>query len=37
MHSAYETAATADALYLEKAMTAFYSSTLAVDGDNYEL
>lgn len=37
MHSAYETAATADALYLEKAMTVFYSSTLAVDGDNYEL
>ena len=37
MHSAYETAATADALYLEKAMTAFYSSTLTVDGDNYEL
>lgn len=34
MHSAYETAATADALYLEKAMTAFYSSTLAVVGDS---
>ena len=34
MHSAYETAATADALYLEKAMTAFYSSTLAVEGDS---
>ena len=37
MHSSYETAATADALYLEKAMTVFYSSTLRVDGDNYEL
>ena len=37
MHSSYETAATADALYLEKAMTAFYSSTLTVEGDNYEL
>ena len=35
MHSAYETAATADALHLEKAMTAFYSSTLTVDGDNF--
>ena len=34
MHSSYETAATADALYLEKAMTAFYSSTLAVEGDS---
>ena len=34
MHSAYETAATADALYLEKAMTAFYSSTLTVEGDS---
>ena len=34
MHSSYETAATADALYLEKAMTAFYSSTLIVDGDS---
>ena len=34
MHSSYETAATADALYLEKAMTAFYSSTLTVEGDS---
>ena len=34
MHSSYETAATADALYLEKAMTAFYSSTLTVNGDS---
>ena len=34
MHSSYETAATADALYLEKAMTAFYSSTLIVGGDS---
>ena len=37
MHSSYETAATADALYLEKAMTAFYSSTLAVEGDSIAL
>ena len=37
MHSAYETAATADAFYLEKAMTAFYSSTLRVSGDIYEI
>ena len=34
MHSSYETAATADALYLEKAMTAFYSSTLSISGDS---
>jgi len=33
MHSSYETAATADALSLEKAMTAFYSSTLRFCGD----
>ena len=37
MHSSYETAATADAIYLEKAMTAFYSSTLRVSGDSYQL
>lgn len=37
MHSAYETAATADALHLEKAMTAFYSSTLTVDGDSFSV
>ena len=34
MHSSYETAATADAISLEKAMTAFYSSTLSISGDS---
>ena len=34
MHSSYETAATADALSLEKAMTACYSTSLEVNGDS---
>ena len=37
MHSAYETAATADALHLEKAMTAFYSCDLRMDGDSFSV
>ena len=37
MHSAYETAATADALHLEKAMTAFYSAELRMDGDSFSV
>ena len=35
MHSAYETAATADAISLEKAMTAFYSADLRLSGDSF--
>lgn len=35
MHSAYETAGVLDAIDLEKAMQAYYSSTLESDGDNY--
>ena len=34
MHSCYETAGVQDSLYLEKAMTAYFSSTLTVTGDN---
>ena len=37
MHSCYETCAVADALALEDAMEAYYSSTLEVNGDNYLL
>ena len=37
MHSCYETAAIADAVSLEKAMAAYYSSTLEVSGDAYFL
>ena len=33
MHSCYETAGVQDSLYLEKAMTAYFSSTLTVTGD----
>ena len=33
MHSCYETAGVQDSLYLEKAMTAYFSSTLHVTGD----
>jgi len=33
MHSCYETAGVYDSLYLEKAMTAYFSSTLTVTGD----
>jgi len=33
MHSCYETAGVKDAAYLEKALTAYYSSTLVVEGD----
>ena len=37
MHSAYETAATADAIALEEAMAAFYSSTLEAYENGYIL
>ncbi|MBO7251006.1 MAG: M18 family aminopeptidase [Oscillospiraceae bacterium] len=37
MHSAYETAATADAIYLEEAMAAYYSSTLEATETGYTL
>ena len=37
MHSCYETGAVADALALEDAMTAYYSSTLTTDGQIYTL
>ena len=37
MHSCYETGAVADALALEDALTAYYSSTLDVKGDTYIL
>ena len=33
MHSCYETAGVQDSLYLEQAMTAYFSSTLTVTGD----
>ena len=35
MHSCYETAAVQDALYLEEAMAAYYSSTLECSGSAY--
>ena len=35
MHSCYETAAVADALYLEAAMAAYYGSTLEIKGDSF--
>ena len=35
MHSCYETAAVQDALYLEEAMAAYYSSTLEYSGSAY--
>ena len=37
MHSSYETAATADALSLEKAMTAFYSTALTIQENAFRL
>ena len=37
MHSCYETGATADVIYLEEAMTAYYSRTLEARGDNWIL
>ena len=37
MHSAYETAAVQDVISLTNAMTAFYSSALAVTGGTYKL
>ena len=37
MHSCYETAAVADAAYLEKAMRAYYASTLETTADGYFL
>ena len=37
MHSCYETAAAADAIALEEAMTAYYGSTLEAAGDGYIL
>ena len=33
MHSCYETAGVQDSLYLEKAMTTYFSSTLTVTGE----
>lgn len=37
MHSCYETAGVRDSLWLEDALTAYYSATLQVNGDNYSL
>ncbi len=37
MHSCYETAAAADTVYLEKAMAAYYSSSLEASEDGYIL
>ena len=37
MHSCYETAAVADAIALEDAMTTYYSSALEINGDSYIL
>jgi len=37
MHSCYETGAVADAIALEKAMAAYYSSTLLANGNRYIL
>ncbi len=37
MHSCYETAGVRDSLWLEDALTAYYSATLQVNGNNYTL
>ena len=37
MHSCYETAAVADAIYLEKAMEAYYGSTLEIRDGNFTI
>ena len=37
MHSCYETAGVKDAIYLEDAMAAYYSTTLTVEEDRYTL
>ena len=37
MHSCFETAGVKDAIYLEEAMAAFYSTTLEVENSNYNL
>ena len=37
MHSCYETAATADAIYLEEAMTAYYGCTLEASENGWKL
>ena len=37
MHSSFETAGVKDSIYLEAAMTAYYSSTLEVCDGNYSL
>ena len=37
MHSCYETGAVADAIALEEAMTAYYGSSLTVNGSSYTL
>ena len=37
MHSCYETGAVADAVALEDAMAAYYSSTLEICGNSYTL
>ena len=37
MHSCYETAGSMDALYLERAVSAFFSAELEVRGDEIEI
>ena len=37
MHSCYETAGTKDAIYMEDALTTFYSTTLVCENGNYTL
>ena len=37
MHSCYETGAVADALALEDAMTAYYSTTVALQDEQYRI
>ena len=37
MHSCYETAGVQDAIYMEEALAAFYSTTLEVQNGNYIL
>lgn len=37
MHSSFETAGTKDAIYMEDALTAFYSTTLVCENGNYTL
>jgi aspartyl aminopeptidase len=37
MHSCFETVGVEDCIHLENAMTAYYSTTLETDGENYIL